>query len=161
MEGWEFIVGGGSSFNHLNGLFTVQNPAGDTPENARILAALRSLRDFIYSFDFVRMSPDKNLVVSGVPAKAYCRALSEPGKQYALYLHHSTGGKGSAYTVTPGNYVEKLVLNLLAGQYQADWVDPAAGQITGAETFTHTGGTRAFTSPVHSVDVALRIKAIR
>ena len=31
VEAWEFIVGGGSSFNHLNGLFTVQYPAGNTP----------------------------------------------------------------------------------------------------------------------------------
>ena len=161
VEAWEFMVGGGSSFNHLNGLFTVQDPAGNTPENARILAALRSLKDFIYSFDFVRMSPDKNLVAGGVPVNAYCRAISEPGKQYALYLHHSSGGKGSAYRVTPGQYVQKLELNLLAGQYKADWVDPATGRVTGAETFTHDGGRRVLTSPVHSVDIALRIKTAR
>lgn len=161
VEAWEFMVGGGSSFNHLNGLFTVQDPAGNTPENARILDALRSLKDFIYSFDFVRMAPDKNFVGGGVPANAYCRAISEPGKQYALYLHHSSGGKGSAYRVTPGQYVEKLDLNLPAGQYQADWVDPATGRVTGAETFTHAGGRRGFTSPVHSVDIALRIKTAR
>ena len=29
----------------------------------------------------------------------------------ALYLHHSTGGKGGAYTVTPGRYTEKLMVS--------------------------------------------------
>ena len=159
VEGWEFIVGGGSSFNHLNGLFTVQNPAGKTPQNAQILGALRSLKDFIYSFDFIRMSPDRKLVASRLPENVYCRAISEPGKQYALYLHHSAGGKGSAYEVVPGTYVEKLELNLPAGSYRAEWIDPATGSIASSETFIHAGGTRPFATPVHSVDIALRIKA--
>jgi hypothetical protein len=158
VEAWEFIVGGGSSFNHLNGLFTVQNPAGNSPENARILGALRNLKNFIYSFDFLHLAPDKKLVASGLPGNAYCRAISEAGKQYALYLHHSTGGKGGAYKVSPGNYVEKLELNVPAGVYKAEWVDPASGHITGTETLRHGGGTRVFTTPAHAVDVALRIK---
>jgi hypothetical protein len=157
VEGWEFIVGGGSSFNHLNGLFTVQNPTGKTPENAQILGALRSLKEFIYGLDFIRMAPDKSLLVGGAPAGTHCRAISEPGKQYALYLHHSTEGKGSAYRVTPGNYVEKLELNLPAGEYKADWVDPTAGHTISTETFSHSGGTRLVTTPRHVVDVALRI----
>jgi hypothetical protein len=161
VEAWEFIVGGGSSFNHLNGLFTVENPAGNTPENVRILGALRSLKEFIYSFDFIRMSPDSKFIAGGVPANAYCRGISEPGKQYALYLHHSTGGKGSAYKVTPGDYVEKLELNLPAGEYKAEWVVPASGSVAASESFTHAGGKRTLTTPQHAVDVALKIRSTR
>ena len=31
VEAWEFIVGGGASFNHLNSLYTIENPAGRLP----------------------------------------------------------------------------------------------------------------------------------
>ena len=43
VEAWEFVVGGGAGFNHLNGLFTAENPAGKSPENERLLRALQSL----------------------------------------------------------------------------------------------------------------------
>ena len=158
VEAWEFIVGGGGSFNQLSGLYTAENPGGKGPENERLLTALKSLKDFIYSFDFLRMHPDRGFIVSGVPAGAYCRGISQPGKQYALYLHHSTGGKGSAYTVTPGEYGEKLVLDLPPGHYRADWIDPATGSIRKSEDVAHQGGHRSFTTPRHTIDIALRIK---
>jgi hypothetical protein len=157
VEAWEFIVGGGAGFNHLNGVFTVENPGGKTADNAQVLRALRNLKDFIYSFDFLKMRPDKSFIASGVPAGAYCRAISQPGEQYALYLHHSKLDSGSAYIVSPGNYVEKLVLNLPAGTYKVDWVDPASGSVVRTETVTHQGGERTFTTPAHAVDIALRI----
>ena len=89
VEAWEFIVGGGASFNHLNSRYTAEDPGGNTPDNARVLSALRNLKNFIYSFDFVKMRADKSFVVSGVSQGAYCRGISQPGEQYALYLHHS------------------------------------------------------------------------
>jgi hypothetical protein len=159
VEAWEFIVGGGASFNQLNQLYTVANPAGDTPDNARICQSLGNLRDFIYSFDFLKMRPDRGSIVSGVPAGAYCRMISEPGRQYALYLHHSAGGEGPVYEVTPGDYRETLVLDLPAGNYRAEWLDPASGVVLGADRFDHAGGSRALATPSHSVDLALRIKA--
>src|ERR1019366_4753617 len=36
VEAWEFMVGGGAGFNQLNGLFTVENPAGRSPDNERL-----------------------------------------------------------------------------------------------------------------------------
>ena len=98
--------------------------------------------------------------MSGVPDGAYCRAISEPGHQYALYLHHSTGGRGGAYTVTPGKYKERLVLSLPTGSYRLDWVDPATGSVLRTETFAHSGGERTLTTPEHSVDVALRLNVV-
>ena len=84
VEAWEFIVGGGGSFNHLNGRFTVPDPAGKTPDNAQILGALKNLKDFIYSFNFLKMSPETSFVVSGIPQGVYCRGISESGHQYAV-----------------------------------------------------------------------------
>jgi hypothetical protein len=158
VEAWEFIVGGGSGFNHLNGLFTPQNPAGKSPENDRLLGALENLKNFMYSFDFLKMRLDKTLVLSGLPsAKTYYRAISEPGKQYALYIHHSGERRGS-YVVSPGSYRENLVLNLPPGNYQADWVDPTRGSVVASESFTHEAGARAMATPAYAIDIALRIK---
>jgi hypothetical protein len=158
VEGWEFMVGGGSSFNNLNGVFTVRDPAGKAAANLPVLQTMQSLKQFIEGFDFLKMKPDRTFVVSGMPkAGAYFRGMSEPGKQYALYHHHSKL-KPYVYTVTPGAYTERLVLNLPAGTYRADWVNPSTGAVLETETFTHSGGQRSTSTPKHSVDVALRIK---
>ena len=47
VEAWEFFVGGGASFNQVNALFTIADPAGDTPENAQILGNLARLRGIL------------------------------------------------------------------------------------------------------------------
>jgi len=161
VEAWEFIVGGGGSFNHLNGLYTVQNPAGKTPENEQLLSALRSLKDFMYGFDFLKMRPEMSFVVNKIPAGVHVRSISQSGQQYALYLHHGQGGTGGAYKVVPGSFVEELELSLPAGKYKADWVDPASGSEVGSETCNHAGGNRTFTTPRHSVDIALRMKRVQ
>jgi hypothetical protein len=159
VEAWEFMVGGGASFNHLNSRFTAEDPAGNTPDNAQVLSALRNLKGFIYSFDFVKMHADKSFVVSGVPEGAYCRAISQPGEQYALYLHHSElEERAEYYIVKPGHYHDTLVLNLPAGSYKADWVDPASGSVISTVTFTPQGGNQNLNTPEYSVDIALRIK---
>ena len=160
VEAWEFVVGGGGSFNHLNGRYTAADPAGKTADNAQILSALKHLREFMYSFDFLKMTPDKTFVLDGIPAGVYCRGISEPGNQYALYHHHSKYKEEgtSSYIVTPGSYTENLELVLPSGTYKADWVDPASGATLGSETFTHHGGNRIFATPKHAVDIALRIK---
>jgi hypothetical protein len=141
----------------------VDDPAGNTPDNAQVLGALRNLREFMYSFDFLKLRPDKDFIVSGLPPEVFCRGMSEEGKQYALYHHHSEyssrrGGSASSYIVHPGNYVDDLLLSLPGGRYKADWVDPATGSIVSTESFTHQGGDRLFTTPQHAVDIALRIK---
>jgi hypothetical protein len=158
VEAWEFIVGGGAGFNHLNGLFTPADPAGRSPENDRLLGALQNLKDFIYSFEFLKMHPDKSFIVSGLPAShAYSRGMSEPGKQYALYIHHSSERRGS-YVVSPGNYHETLMLNLPPGNYQADWVDPEHGSVIKSESFTQGSESKMLSSLTYNIDIALRIK---
>jgi hypothetical protein len=158
VEAWEFLVGGGAGFNHLNGLYTPEDPAGTSPDNQRLLGALESLKAFLYSFDFLKMRPDSTLVVSGLPAShTYHRAISEPGKQYALYIHHSSERRGS-YMVAPGSYREDLILNLPAGAYRAEWVNPESGSIISSGKFTHGGGSRKISTPNYAIDIALRIK---
>ncbi len=158
VEAWEFVVGGGAGFNQLNGVFTVADPAGNTPDNHQILAALRNLKDFIYGFDFVKMKPDRSMVVRGMPKDAIWRAMSEPGKQYAIYLHHSILRQGENYVVRPGQYQHDLVLRLPVGTYQAEWVDPASGKVIRADRVASQNSEQTLTTPQYTVDIALRIK---
>jgi len=159
VEAWEFMVGGGAGFNHLNGRYTVADPAGKTPDNAEVLNTLRNLKDFIHSFDFLKMHADKSFVITEVPQGVYRRGISQPGQQYALYQHHSKiEDRNHYYIVTPGNYEENLVLNLPAGTYKIDWVDPASGSVRRSDTIIHKGGNREFTTPRYVVDIALRIR---
>src|SRR6266849_6463057 len=109
VEAWEFIVGGGGSFNQLNGRCMAEDPAGKTADNAQLLGALKNLREFIYSFDFLKMNSDRSFVASGIPSGVFCRGISEPGQQYALYHHHSkykpldNSSSTSSYVVVPGS----------------------------------------------------------
>jgi len=157
VEAWEFMVGGGSSFNNLNGMYTVRDPAGKAAENAAVLQSMQSLKQFIEGFHFLKMRPDRSFVVSGMPAGTHYRGISERGKQYALYHHHSKL-KPYVYKVVPGAYQERLILDLPTGTYRADWVSPSTGVVLGTETFTHPGGRRSVSTPKHAVDIALRIE---
>jgi hypothetical protein len=160
VEAWEFITGGGAGFNQLNGRFTVADPAGNTPDNHQILSALRNLKDFIYSFDFLKMRPDRSMVVRGMPKRAIWRGMSEPGKQYAVYLHHSILRHGENYVVLPGNYQHELVLRLPPGTYQADWVDPATGKVLRTDRLPNQHDDQTLATPPYPVDIALRVKRI-
>ncbi len=162
-EAWEFIVGGGAAYNHLNGLYTAANPTGASPvtaENDRVRRALQSLLGFMASFEFTRMSPFAGVSVRGRAPNVYVRCIAEPGRQYALYLHHSTGGRSAAYTAVPGRYEETVELEMPAGSYRAEWIDPANGQEISSATVEHRGGGCALVTPGHSFDVALRVTRI-
>jgi hypothetical protein len=94
MEAWDFIVAGGGLYNNLDYSFTVGHEDGtfaypDTQPGggtASLRKQLRILCDFIYGFDFVRMSPDNSIIKGGVPDGMTARALVERGKAYAIYL---------------------------------------------------------------------------
>ena len=155
VEAWEFMVGGGAGFNQLNGLYTPADPAGNTPDNEKLLTALRNLRTFLESFEFVKMRQDRHFVTAGAPTGVYVRVISEPGRQYALYMHHSK--RGDSYEVVPGNYEEKLTVELPRGTYRAEWVSPASGRVTGSDKIVSPGGSKTLATPRYAVDIALRI----
>jgi hypothetical protein len=84
VEAWEFIVGGGAAFMQLNGLYSTFNPGAKNTENDTLLNQLKILRSFIYSFDFIKMRKDTSFTVEGMSKNIFVRAISEPGKQYAI-----------------------------------------------------------------------------
>lgn len=155
-------MAGGGVYNHLDLSFTTDRPdntavplpsgtpGGGGPELRR---QLRVLKEFIESFDFLRMAPHDEMVktnritalASGSPSapEPTVRVLAEVCKAYAIYLH--------------GGTQTKLELELSANSYQAEWINPKSGRIDKAETFGHAGGRRTLASPAYSEDIALRV----
>jgi hypothetical protein len=133
-EAWQFLLAGGAVFSQ----------PGGGPELRRQLAVLK---EFINSFEFVRMRPDASVIKAGVPEGGSAQALVDEGRAYAVYL---LGGRRA-----------KLVVSLPAAKYTAEWVNTKTGRVDRRETFDHAGGDRMLTSPDYESDVALRIRRNR
>jgi len=150
-DGWEFIIAGGGVYNNLDYSFTTSHergtfvlpesqPGGGGPE---LRKQLKILKDFINSFDFIRMKPDNSVIKGGVPNGATARALVEHGRAYAIYIKEGTQAN--------------LVVELPKGTYRAEWLNPRTGQIEKSERLQHAGGNATLPSPQYSEDIALRI----
>ncbi len=161
-EGWDFILAGGAVYSNLDYSFTCARPDG----TARVTTSpggggpalrkqLQILKDFIHGFDFVKMAPRNDLLKGktirtasgGAESRATVRVLAEVGRAYALYVN--------------GGARARLVLELPAGAYRAEWVNPRTGRIDRAEEFKHKGGPGTLASPAYEEDVALRLKRDR
>ncbi len=162
-EGWDFIIAGGALYNSLDYSFTAQHPRGDFLDykspgggSPALRKQLSILRDFMESFDFIRLKPDET-IIADIPAGTEARALAEQGRAYAIYLHLTLPKKLDLEEL--GQPVQrKLSLNLPAGHYRADWVNTKTGTVDKNETFQHDGGAKSLASPEFVVDVALSIK---
>jgi hypothetical protein len=168
MEGWDFLIAGGALFNNLDYSFTVgyedgtfvypaSQPGGGNPTFRR---QMRVLRDFLYGFDFVRMKADNSVIKDGMPTNLTARALVQPGKQYAIYLRPNEPRNKPSFSVSQRDGAVVFGVELPAGTYQAEWLDPKRGIVEKKERIKHSGGIRQMAAPTFSEDIALRIKAI-
>jgi hypothetical protein len=161
VEAWEFMLGGGAVYNNLNYAYKTGSEAGRNPESDEFKVFLTSLKNFMAGFDFVRMRPDTTVIASGKPEAAISRAISEPGKQYAIYVHHSTATRGkNRYEVSEEERKLDLAVNLPAGTYRVEWVRPADLAVLGTQAISkHPGGKAVLsTSPAYRADIAIRIR---
>jgi hypothetical protein len=110
---------------------------------------MKVLRDFINSFDFVKMQPLPSVVTNKAFSGVTSRVLAEPGKAYAIYL--ASGGDKPA----PRQAV--IGLELAAGTYRAEWVEPLTGAIGRRETVKSKKGLVVLTSPPYRDDIALKL----
>jgi hypothetical protein len=151
MEGWEFILAGGGLYNNLDYSFVAgqedgtfvypkSQPGGGNPVFRR---QMKTLRDFINRFEFIKMKPAKAIVKGGVPEKAHVQVLAEEGRQYALYLF--------------GGSQANLELELPAGIYAMDWVHPLDGKTESVVPLKHPGGKAVLATPNYEQDIALRL----
>ena len=150
LEAWDFIIAGGGAYDNLDYSFTAGYEDGVADINAPggggsvFRKQMEILKDFINSFDFIKMRPDNSVIKGGVPQKAIARAMVEAGRAYAIYIN---GGSEATLTV-----------ELPAGNYKAQWINTKTGKIDKEETFEHTGGNRTLVSPQYADDIALRIR---
>jgi hypothetical protein len=59
----------------------------------------------------------------------------------------------------PGERTADLSLDVPAGGYAIEWMNPADLKVLASETIKHAGGPLSLRSPTHAVDIALRIRA--
>jgi len=159
LESWEFMVGGGASFNHLNGYYVTSNPSGDNENNLKVLAGFRNLRTFLESFDFVRMTRDRE-TVKKLSIGSNTNMISERGSQYALYIHHSFLNLGdyiaTFYEPNYGEYEPTITLELDEGTYNVTFIEPATMKILREDTIICTGGETQLICPRYTLDLAIK-----
>lgn len=151
MEAWEFMLAGGGLYNDLdysfspgfeNGTYSypAKQPGGG---NTAFRAQMKVLRQFLNSFEFIKMKPDKNLAMAAEAQKAHATVLAEADKQYAVYLF--------------GGPVTVLTLEVPAGQYRADWINPLTGKIEKSEEVNFGIPLLRLKVPPYQQDIALRL----
>ena len=159
VEAWEYLVGGSASYMQYNALFTTEHPRGGGSIDA-VLDTLATLKKFMEGFRYITMRRDLSFLEGGVPAGAVAAGLSEPGRQYALYLHHGKAVGTRSYVATPGKHQQTLTFNFPAGEYLFEWIQPADGAVLSDEKFKHDGGARSVPTPVYALDLALRVRHV-
>jgi len=162
-EAWHFMLAGGGLYNNLDYSFTVghedgtfvypaKQPGGGNPAFRRQIGALKR---FIESFDFLRMQPLPN---APTPAPGFnTRVLVEPGRACAVYVSRSLDDKKPP--AAPADQTVVVALDLPAGTYQVEWLNPVTGVKTKRPKIKHGGGYLRLDSPSFRDDVAL--KAVR
>jgi len=161
LEAWEFMVGGGAGFNQLNGYFIVSNPAGDNETNHALLQGLQNLRTFLEGFDYVQMTRD-NSTVHSVSTGAQVNMISEKGKQYAMYMHHSFPcigpWRGTHYEPNYGTYAPRVTVGLDPGHYTVAFIEPQTLRALGEQELHSSGDNAEFICPPYALDIAISIR---
>lgn len=146
-EGWSFILNGGALFNNLDYSFTADNedgtfqypPTQPGGGSAALRGQLRSLKDFIGGFDFLKMKPDSTMVKME-NNRAY--VLAEEGRQYAIYIF----GQGP----------HTFDISVPAGSYTVEYMNPLTGFFEEKQKAVSNGQLK-LTSPEYAEDVAVKI----
>jgi hypothetical protein len=159
-EGWAFLLAGGGLYNNLDYSFTPAHPDGTFLDytspgggNPTFRKQMRVLKEFVSSFDFVRMKPDRSVV--DAPEALAAQALVEAGRQYAVYLHVPVGKDAPARAASR---TAEIRLDLPAGRYRIEWVEPATGAPLRQENLEHAGGRKSLTTPAFDEDIALAVR---
>ena len=104
---------------------------------------MKQLKEWIHSFDFVRMKPARDVIREPLPKGARCQVLAEPGRQYAAYFK---GAPGFAFT-----------FELPPGNYHVRWHDVVSGHEQAPEALEHPGGSAHFRTPSDFTECALKV----
>jgi hypothetical protein len=163
-EGWAFLMAGGGLYNNLDYSFTAKHPDGTFLDytspgggSPALRRQLKVLKDFVHSFGFVRMRPQRSIVTA--PSGVAVEALVEAGKQYAVYLYVPIPDEKERKAAVPRAAAPvELALDLPAGRYRAEWIEPRTGAVLRALDVDHGGGSRGLVSPPLAEDLALAVR---
>lgn len=150
-QAWKFMLAGGALYNNLDYSFTVGHEDGSysidegTPGwgHSGYRNQLKIMKNFIESFDFIRMKPDNSILKLTSGKLTDFQVLAEPGKQYAVYLEN-------------GSQAE-FELQLPDGEYIAEWINPVTGNTEHTDTFNTQNGIVKLNYTELQDDIALRI----
>ena len=160
IESWEFMIGGGAAFNQINACFTALNPSGDDPVNHRILNQLKNLRGLVEGMDFAKMKRDKSTIKT-LSVGGSANGISEPGKQYLFYLHHSFTNyqrwHPTHYVPIPGSYDTKIAINIPEGEYLLEFINPEDAKVISSQKITSKGDNLDIQCPNYKLDIVFRI----
>jgi hypothetical protein len=147
-QAWNFLFSGGSLFNHLDHSFSVGHEDGSDGEpngpgggSAALRRQLGILSRFLHSMALPDMSPNTRTVTHA--AGIYARVMSTPAGDYAMYFD----GSGPA----------DIAMELPAGLYTGEWIDPRTGNVSKLEGFRHAGGPKTIRTPEFHDGFALRL----
>jgi hypothetical protein len=165
-EAWDFLIAGGGLYNNLDYSFTVQHPTGTFLDyrspgggSPALRGQLRTLKAFLEGFPLVQMAPDDQ-VLRSVNDPLVVRALSQPGRAYAIYVHVPIAKKPKPEQLQQlGSQSTRaeLVLELPPGDYHAEWLNTITGQVVGTADLAVGKRPVPLASPAFQVDLALRI----
>jgi hypothetical protein len=161
-EAWDFILAGGAVYDNLDYSFSAKSPQGNAAISAPggggpvLREQLKILKTFIETFNFLKMSPDAEVIKGGIPAGSKARALSEKGKAYAFFIHEPPADKAKGVQ-NKESQPFKLGLDLPAGNYRIEWLNTLTGKIEAKEDFKHEGGIRDLVSPPYTEEIAVKI----
>ena len=150
-QAWKFMLAGGALYNNLDYSFTVGSEDGTHAIDAgtpgyggtEYRRHLKIMKDFIESFDFIRMKPDNSILQVTKGEVAEFQVLAEPGRQYAIYFDKPTGAA--------------IQLKVPDGEYRTEWINPDSGIMESGTKMTATGGMLEINCP-NGEDFVLKVR---
>lgn len=150
-QAWKFMLSGGGLFNNLDYSFFPGAEDGKGENKApgggsnELRKQLKTLSDFLHSFELEKLIPDYTSVISAPGLIPY--VISDPGNAYAIYLR-ANGTTRSKIEIETGNGTFRLIyLNTVTGKYSD------AGLVTAED--------RMITLPIDIPEGELAIKLLK
>jgi hypothetical protein len=165
-EGWDFLTAGGALYNNLDYSFTTENedgsfvvaPGQPGGGGKTLRNQLKILKTVFGELDYIRMKPSDHLLKNSPDGNTTMRILAEEGKQYLLYLNNSKADMKSLSESEGDNGTTfEITIELPAGDYKGEWIDPVTGERTKFLIRNHSGGEYQFKTPHVREDLALTI----
>jgi len=150
-QAWKFMLAGGAIYNNLDYSFIVGKEDGTHPidsvtpgwSHPEYRKQMKIMKDFLESFDFIRMKPDNSILNVTKGSLSDFQVLAETGKQYGIYFN--------------GGSLSEITLELPDGEYTTEWINLLTGIIDRSQNLLAKNGTATLICPEFKEDIALKI----